>query len=277
MHSHGNSRPERTLQEGYLSACWVTWLHAAAQVDALARARPGSVEELLALKGVPRFSRSKRETYGADIVAALAQVGGDPRLHALGNPHSRPLLLPDPHMSVHIRHEAFGELLPLWPHPFPCSSTGPLGRWHVACRLVPGAAAAAVMHACVQGHSLHLHLPMHVCRPGPSWSSSAWAWPARQESSGWTRAGSRCAAGRSRPAAARGPHGRRMARGTPTTTLTSAAAAAASRGWEPRICLQFPCSLVSCFPIMPCTQICLALGAQQQATADSLFKAEEKP
>jgi hypothetical protein len=51
-------------------------------VDALARARPGSVGELLALKGVPRFSRSKRETYGADIVAALAQAGRHACMHA---------------------------------------------------------------------------------------------------------------------------------------------------------------------------------------------------
>ena len=51
------------------------------QVDALARERPGSVADLLALKRVPRFSANKREIYAVDIVDALQQAR--PHMHVL--------------------------------------------------------------------------------------------------------------------------------------------------------------------------------------------------
>ena len=43
-------------------------------MDALARARPRTVAELQALKRVPRFSKNKRDLYGADIIVALQQA-----------------------------------------------------------------------------------------------------------------------------------------------------------------------------------------------------------
>lgn len=43
-------------------------------MDALARARPRTVAELQALKRIPRFSKNKRDLYGADIIVALQQA-----------------------------------------------------------------------------------------------------------------------------------------------------------------------------------------------------------
>lgn len=43
-------------------------------IEALARARPCSMQELKTLSKVPRFSKNKRNLYGQDIVTALQQV-----------------------------------------------------------------------------------------------------------------------------------------------------------------------------------------------------------
>ena len=51
-------------------------MHALWQVDALARARPRTLAELQALKRIPRFSKNKRDLYGADIIVALQQARG---------------------------------------------------------------------------------------------------------------------------------------------------------------------------------------------------------
>lgn len=44
-------------------------------IEALARARPCTIQALNSLSKVPRFSKNKRQLYGADIVSALQQVG----------------------------------------------------------------------------------------------------------------------------------------------------------------------------------------------------------
>ena len=43
-------------------------------MEALARARPGTEQELNCLTKIPRFSKNKRRMYGRDIITALQQV-----------------------------------------------------------------------------------------------------------------------------------------------------------------------------------------------------------
>ena len=43
-------------------------------MEALARARPGTEQELNSLTKIPRFSKNKRRMYGRDIITALQQV-----------------------------------------------------------------------------------------------------------------------------------------------------------------------------------------------------------
>ena len=43
-------------------------------VEALARARPDTEQQLNSLTKIPRFSKNKRRMYGRDIITALQQV-----------------------------------------------------------------------------------------------------------------------------------------------------------------------------------------------------------